>query len=168
MAMAGGKRHSFAIGKSSEAEAAANSAQVEYRLLRHERRLIELPHGVDIVEFMPSDPGSPAHDAAIHCLPRLTPAAFRDRARETRLGSLEANTLQTAEMHFKHRARILGVFPIRELKLPGLRGDAITGMDRPTLDIRTDMLYEWCRCSSTPLGPKRRCASKSSSITPFA
>ena len=64
----------------------------------------------------------PAHDAVADYLPRLTPAAFRDRARETHRGSPEANTLHSAERHFKHRASILGGFPIRTLKPTGLQG----------------------------------------------
>jgi hypothetical protein len=117
-----GKRHTFAIGKVSEAEADAKSAQVEYLLLRLKQRLIELPPGVDIVEFVQFDGRPPAREAAAPDLPRLTLTSLRDRYLETHCGSLEVNTLDTAELHFKHLARILGDgFPIRNLKLADLQ-----------------------------------------------
>jgi hypothetical protein len=46
-----GKRKWFTIGKVTEAEA----AQVEYLLMRIEQGLVELPAGVDIVEFVRHD-----------------------------------------------------------------------------------------------------------------
>lgn len=137
-----GKWHTFAVAMISEAETAAKSAQVECLLLWLKQRPIELLTGVEIVECGQFDGIATARDAAVHCLPRLTPAAFRDRARETHRGSLQASTLHTTEMHFRHRARILRGFPIRKRNLTVLQGDAIAGMDRPPLDIRTDILYE--------------------------
>lgn len=120
-----GKRHTFAIGKFGEAEADARSAQVEYLLLRLGQRLIDWPPGVDIVEFVQFDGRPPARKAAALVLARLTLAAFRERYLETHRGSLEANTLDTAELHFKHLTRILGAgFHIRDLKLADLQGYA--------------------------------------------
>jgi len=47
-----GKQHFVPIGKVSAEEAGAKAAQVEYLLLRLDQRLIELPPGVDIAEFV--------------------------------------------------------------------------------------------------------------------
>jgi integrase len=120
-----GKRHTFTIGKVSEAEADAKSAQVAYLLLRLKQRLIELPPGVDVVQFVQFDGKPPAREATAPDPPHLTIAAFRDRYLETHRGSLESNTLDTAGLHFRHLARILGAgFPIRDLKLADLQGYA--------------------------------------------
>ena len=120
-----GKQHFVAIGRVSRDEAEAKSAQVEYLLLRLRQRLIELPPGVAIVEFVQFDGKPPARDAAAPVLPRLTLAAFRDRYLETYRESLEDRSIETAQLHFKHLTRILGDgFPIGGLKLADLQGYA--------------------------------------------
>jgi hypothetical protein len=117
-----GKRHTFAIGKVTEAQARAKFAQVEYLLLRLKQRLLELPPGIDIVEFVQFDGLPPARDTA-PAPPRLTLAVFRDRYLDTHRDSLEERTIDTAELHFRHLTRILGAgFPIRELKPADLKG----------------------------------------------
>jgi hypothetical protein len=119
-----GGRHTFTIGKVSEAEAKAKSAQVEYLLLRLKQRLIELPPGVGIVDFIQFD-GKPPTLGTATAPRRLTFAAFRDCYLETHAESLEDRTLHTTKLHFKHLTRILGDgFPIRELKLADLQGYA--------------------------------------------
>ena len=55
-----GRRKWFTIGKVSESEARAKAAQVEYLLMRLEQRLIELPAGFDIVEFVRHDGKPPS------------------------------------------------------------------------------------------------------------
>src|SRR3954451_7466940 len=50
-----GKQHFVPIGKVAAEEARAKAAQVEYLLLRLDQRLIELPPGVDIAEFVRFD-----------------------------------------------------------------------------------------------------------------
>src|SRR3954471_20884488 len=59
-----GKQHAFPLGKVSPVEAQAKSAQVDYLLLRIKQRLIDLPAGTDIVEFIQFD-GKPAVPASI-------------------------------------------------------------------------------------------------------
>jgi hypothetical protein len=54
-----GKHHFVTIGKVSKEEARAKSAQVDYLLLRLKQRLIELPPGVDIVDFIWLDGRTP-------------------------------------------------------------------------------------------------------------
>ena len=59
-----GGRHTFTIGRVSEDEAHAKSAQVDYLLMRLRQRLIELPPGVDIVAFVQYDGKPPASSIA--------------------------------------------------------------------------------------------------------
>ena len=120
-----GRRHTFALGKVSKAEADAKAAQVDYLLMRLKQRLIELPLGVGIVEFLLRDGKPPATapvdapgPAGSHSL-----AALRDRYLATRGEALEARTLDTARLHFKHLCGLLGDgYPIRDLTLPDLQG----------------------------------------------
>ena len=119
-----GKQHFVTIGKVSREEAEAKAAQVQYLLMRLKQRLIDLPAGVDIVDFVSNDgkpPIPPAGDTIV--AKALTLAAFRDRYFQTHQESLEERTLNTAQLHFKHLVRILGAdFPIRDLTLADLQG----------------------------------------------
>ncbi|AGA26309.1 tyrosine-type recombinase/integrase [Singulisphaera acidiphila] len=119
-----GKRHTFAVGRVSEAEAKAKSAQVDYLLLRLKQRLIELPPGVGIAEFVQNDGRSLAITSAVEGETKvLTLVAFRDRYLDTHRPSLEPRTVEGIELHFKHLVASLGErFPIRELKLANLQG----------------------------------------------
>ena len=60
-----GKRKWFTIGKVTEIEAEAKSAQVEYLLMRLKQGLIELPAGMDIVEFVQLDGKPPSRSDGI-------------------------------------------------------------------------------------------------------
>ena len=53
------KQHVFTLGKVSQEEAETKCAQVDYLLLRLKQRLIELPPGVDIVDFIRFDVPTP-------------------------------------------------------------------------------------------------------------
>jgi site-specific recombinase XerD len=118
-----GKRKWFTVGKVTGAEAEAKAAQVEYLLMRLKQGLIELPPGVDIVEFVRHDGRPPASLDEIPVTAGLTVAAFRDRYLETHRESLEDRTVEGIELHFKHLVATLGErFPIRELKLSDLQG----------------------------------------------
>ncbi len=64
MFMYQGKRRWFTLGKVSREEADAKSAQVEY-LLRLNQRLVELPPGVGMVEYLQHDGKPPARATAI-------------------------------------------------------------------------------------------------------
>ena len=55
-----GRQHFVTIGKVSRREAEAKSAQADYLLLRLDQRLIELPPGTDIVDFVRHDGKPPA------------------------------------------------------------------------------------------------------------
>ena len=69
-----GKQQAFPLGPVSEAEARAKSAQVDYVLLRLKQRLIEIPTGVDIVDFLRFD-GMFDGELQPKPLPRVSPLA---------------------------------------------------------------------------------------------
>ena len=119
-----GKHHFVTIGKVSEEEARAKSAQVDYLLLRLKQRLIELPAGVGIVEFIRFDGRTPAPTAGNETVATELPlSAFLDRYLDTHRPSLERRTIEGIELHFKHVLGALGErFPIRELRLADLQG----------------------------------------------
>ena len=118
-----GKRHTFAVGAVTEEEAQAKSAQVDYLLLRLKQKLIELPAGVGIVDFLQRDGKPPTHAAPLAGPGPLTLTDFRDRYLATHRASLEARTTEGIELHFKHMVAAFGErFPIRELSLSDLQG----------------------------------------------
>jgi integrase len=119
-----GKHHFVTIGKVSEQEARAKSAQVDYLLLRLKQRLIELPAGVGIVEFIQLDGRTPVPAAGNETVAKvLTLSAFLNRYLDTHRQSLEQRTIEGIELHCKHLLGALGeYFPTRELKLADLQG----------------------------------------------
>jgi len=119
-----GKHHFVTVGKVSEQEARAKSAQVDYLLLRLKQRLIELPPGVGIVEFVRHDGRTPVPTTGHETVAKaLNLADFRDRHLDTHRPSLEQTTIDGIELHFKHLIGALGErFPISELKLADLQG----------------------------------------------
>jgi integrase len=109
-----GKQHFVMIGKVSPEEAEAKAAQVNYLLMRIKQGLIELPPGVDIVEFVQNDGKPPASAAPkVDGRKTLTLAMLRDRFLATRATSREKSTLYTAGIHFGHLVDTLGEqFPL--------------------------------------------------------
>ena len=118
-----GKRQWFTIGKVAEEEAKAKASQVEYLLMRLKQRLIDLPPGIDIVEFVQHDgklarqtsgrPGAnPGADAAgfPRPLPGHPPGVARRPDRRGHRAAFQAPLPPWASG-----------FPIRELKLADLR-----------------------------------------------
>jgi integrase len=109
-----GKQVTFPVGKVTKEEAEAKAAQAEYLLLRLRQRLIELPSGVGIADFLQHDGKAP-----VGSVPATKPAKLgelRDRFLSTHAGAHEKNTLYTAKIHFGHLARTLGEkFPLAEL-----------------------------------------------------
>ena len=118
-----GKQHFVTVGKVSREQAEGKAAQVRYLLMRLKQRLIDLPAGVDIVDFVNNDGKSPiAPDGNTFVAKSLTLGAFRDCYFQTHQEALEERTLNTAKLHFKHLVRILGAdFPIRDLTLSDLQ-----------------------------------------------
>jgi hypothetical protein len=112
------------LGKVSEQEARAKSAQADYLLLRLNQRLLELPAGIGIVAFIQHDGRVPTAAAGNEIVDKaLTLGSLRDRYLDTHRPSLEPRTLEGIDLHFKHRTGELGErFPLRELKLADLQG----------------------------------------------
>lgn len=110
-----GKRHTFGIGRVTEAEAESKASQVDYLLMRLKQGLIELPDGVGIVDFVRLD-GKATPPAASASVQKATLGDLRDRFLATHAGALEGSTLNTTRTHFRHLVRTLGeTAPLREL-----------------------------------------------------
>ncbi|WP_435018391.1 site-specific integrase [Tundrisphaera sp. TA3] len=118
------KQRVFTIGRVSEAEARSKADQVDYLLMRLGQGLIELPPGVDIVEFVRQD-GKVDLTRGGEVIPAAKPTlgTLRDRYLETHgNGTLEERTLDGIRLHFRHLAAALGeAFPIGELALADLQ-----------------------------------------------
>lgn len=122
-----GKQHFVAIGKVTKAEAEAKAAQADYLLMRLKQRLIELPPGVGVSDFILYD-GKPAFvegeaGVAANVAKSLTLASLRDRFLDARASGREASTQKTSLIHFKHLAATFGEkFQLADLDQPGLQG----------------------------------------------
>jgi hypothetical protein len=144
-----GRLHAFTIGNVDEAEAHATRGKVEYLLMRVEQRLLTVPPGMDIREFLRHD-GKPP-DTTPDALPGLTLGALRDRYLGTHRSSLEANTVVTIELHFRHIVACLKEsFPIATLTLADLQ-KYVTGregkvqpgtIEMELVSLRT--AWNWC------------------------
>jgi integrase len=117
-----GKQHTLNLGKVSQEEAEAKSGQVGYLLLRLKQRLLKLPPGVDIVNFIKHDGNVPVTAEHPPGTNATALATLRDRYLATYARANEKNTLGTAQTHFKHLTATLGSgFPVAELKPPDLQ-----------------------------------------------
>jgi hypothetical protein len=85
-----GKQHSLPLGKVSGKEARAKSAQVDYLLMRLAQRLVELPAGLDIVDFLLLDGKPPARavNGDTPCSDKVALGDLRDRYLATHSESL--------------------------------------------------------------------------------
>ena len=112
-----GKQHFVMIGKVSPEEAEAKAAQVDYLLMRIKQGLLELPHGVDIAEFVSHDGKPPAAATPASASRKtLTLGVLRDRFLTTQAAGREKNTIYTATIRFKHLSNTLGEkFPLEGL-----------------------------------------------------
>ncbi len=159
-----GRRPTFALGKVSEEEARAKSSQADSLLMRLKQRLIELPTGVDIVDFIRYDgkppafvtkPGSPSAAST-----PTTLATLRDSFLATHAEAHEADTLGTARTHFTHLVATLGdQFPLAGLGLLDLRRHverrAATGIAPVTIRKEIDGLraaWNWGRRGGMVVG----------------
>ena len=118
-----GKQHSFTLGEVSSDEAANKAAQVDYLLMRLSQQLATVPVGMDIIDYVQFD----GKEALPVKLPtgatKLTLGQLRKQYLATHEKSLEANTVATIQMHFRHLAGHFGEqFPIAGLSLADLQG----------------------------------------------
>ena len=126
-----GKQQTFPLGKVSKQEAEAKSAQVDYLLLRLKQRLIELPPGVDITDFLQHD-GKPSESAPAAPRGNTPLVTLRDRFLAIHAGAHEKNTLYTARIHFNHLIATLGEkFPLPELAQADLQRHVDRRVIRP-------------------------------------
>jgi integrase len=116
-----GKRHYLTLGRVTEQEAEAKSSQVDYLLLRIKQRLVQVPPGVPIEDFVQHD-GQIVKPERVAAAP-ISFAQFRQRYLDThRNGAMEANSLATVETHLNHLGRTLGDgFPMNALSFGDLQ-----------------------------------------------
>jgi len=113
-----GKRHTFAVGDVSQTEAETKSAQVDYLLLRLKQRLVTVPAGMSIVDYVQFD-GKPQQ---VPVTEKLTLGQLRDKYLAAHKEGLEETTLSGIRLHFRHLTRVIGEkFPIAELQLANLQ-----------------------------------------------
>ena len=109
-----GNRHTFTIGPVPDDIAEATGRKVDLLLYRLKNRLIEIPSGVSVVDFVQFD-GKPASapqpgDYALSDL--------RDKYLDTHRSSLEKTTLDGIELHFGYFVETWGErFAINGLSL---------------------------------------------------
>ncbi|QVL30780.1 site-specific integrase [Telmatocola sphagniphila] len=135
-----GKRYTVTIGQVSDQEANAFVGKIEHLLMRIRQKLLAVPKGVKIVDFLLTD-GQVTSEPLEEEGP-LTLEFLRDLYLQTHgNGALEANTLYTAKIHLKHIERTLEAkFNLRTLssadlqkhinrrvKAKGLRGKKLSG-----------------------------------------
>lgn len=109
--------HTFTIGEVDQAHAVGIKAQTEELLRLLKRRLIDLPAGCKIEDFLRHG-GKPPPEEEVQPVPKeATFAELRDAYLRTHgNGTLEKNTLDTCKLHLSHFAATLGEsFPIPAL-----------------------------------------------------
>ena len=94
-----GKQHAVLLGPVTGKEVQANFAQVDFLLLRLSQRLIDLPPGMGIVDFVRFDGKPPATNPATRS---LTLGPLRDQFMTARAPGWEASTQLTTASHFRH------------------------------------------------------------------
>jgi len=118
-----GKQHAFTLGEVSSHEAANKAAQVEYLLMRLDQRLASVPAGMDIVDYVQFDGKEPLPDKPPPVATKLTLRQLRKQYIATHEKSLEANSVATIQMHFRHLVGHFGeAFSLSELSLADLQG----------------------------------------------
>jgi integrase len=103
-----GRRRTVTVGQVSEHAALAFAERVEELLALIGRRLITVPPGVDITDFLAND--GKAEEVPTPIPQVVTFATFKEKYLATHgSGVMEENSLATAEMHLKHFEKTLGV-----------------------------------------------------------
>src|SRR5262245_53743831 len=118
-----GRRFTVTVGEVGKDEAEDFAGAVGQLLRRIKQKLIRVPAGVSITDFVVSGGEvTPVEQAAASPEPTSF-AAFRREYLDThRQGAMEANSLQTVEMHLRHFGRTLGEkFPLQQLTLADLQ-----------------------------------------------
>ena len=116
----GGRRFKKSLKTGDRSEAQILMGGVEKNLLRLEQGLLELPEDADVVSFVLSD-GKRLEKTKANGL--MTLEEFFQKYKENLpVGAMEANSLETVELHMKHFLRHLGSrFPVQKLTLEALQ-----------------------------------------------
>jgi integrase len=116
------QRRTWVLGAVDDTEAHATKGKVEYLLMRIKQRLIDVPPGMDIVDFLAAD-GRPADYYQPSGTKETTFADLRNSYIRTHSsGTIEKNTLDTCKLHLSHWTASLGEsFPINALTLADLQ-----------------------------------------------
>jgi integrase len=116
----GGRRFKKSLKTDDRAEAEILVGGVEKNLLRLEQGLLELPESADIVSFVLSD-GKRRERPNAPCSLTLE-ELFQKYKEQMPPGTMEANSLETVELHMKHFLRHLGTrFIVQKLTLAVLQ-----------------------------------------------
>jgi len=103
-----GKQHTYTVGKVSVAEARQWKARTENLLMRIRQRMLAVPRGVSISDFILHD-GNPPVDPAIAVRKDTTLHQLSEGYLNTvSNGAIEANTLTTAKIHLAHIDKSFG------------------------------------------------------------
>ena len=94
-----GKQFAFTVGAVTQIEAETKAANVDYLLTRKEQRLVAIPVGFSILDYVRFDGRQEETPVA----EKVTLANLRDRYLATREGSLEASTVRGIRLHFMER-----------------------------------------------------------------
>ena len=118
-----GHRFTVTIGEVPRDEADDFVGSVGQLLRRIKQKLIHVPPGTKITDFVVSGGKVPTIEAAAAPLEPTSFATFRQKYLDThRQGAMEANSLQTIEMHLRHFERTLGSkYPLQQLTLADLQ-----------------------------------------------
>ncbi len=116
-------RFAFTIGEVSPADAAVHKASTEELLRLLKRKLIDIPAGCSIEDFMFYRGKPPEHVVSTSTGKKdLTLAELRDAYLQSQEKKLEQTTLDGIRLHFEHLTRILGPKRlIRPLMRPDLQ-----------------------------------------------
>jgi integrase len=123
-----GRRYTVTIGEVGNDEAEDFAGSVGQLLRRIKQRLIQVPAGVAITDFVVAGGKvTPVEEAAAPPEP-TSYAAFREKYLDAhRHGAMEDNSFQTVAMHLRHFERTLGPkFPLRQLTLADLQRHVTT------------------------------------------
>lgn len=102
-----GKRHTITIGAVADEEAVAFRGSVELLLLRLKQRLISIPPGIHVSDFILHNGNVPEPVAAAPA--KTTFADFKQRYLDTHGdGAMEASSLKTIDLHLRHFGQTLG------------------------------------------------------------
>ncbi len=99
-----GKRHTFTVGNVPKDIAQATASRVDLLLYRLKNRLVEIPSGISVIDFIRFD-GKPAPKSDEPPTPtpgKTSLGEFRDRYVATHKASLEQTTLNGILLHFKY------------------------------------------------------------------